>query len=84
MGETLDDRSLADAGISDQHRVVLGLAAEDTNYSPNFGIPADNRIQFAVAGFLNQIPPVFRQGLVSAFRFGTGDPLVPTHGQQGL
>ena len=28
LGETLDDRGLADARLADQHRVVLGAAAE--------------------------------------------------------
>ena len=29
LREALDDRRLADAGLADQHRVVLGLARED-------------------------------------------------------
>ena len=29
LGEALDDRGLADAGVADQHRVVLRLARED-------------------------------------------------------
>jgi len=29
LGQTLDDGSLADAGFADQHRIVLGAAAED-------------------------------------------------------
>ena len=35
LGEPLDDRRLADAGVADQHRVVLGLAREDLDHAPD-------------------------------------------------
>ena len=32
LGEPLDDRGLADAGVADQHRVVLRLARQDLDH----------------------------------------------------
>jgi hypothetical protein len=32
LGQALDDRGLADAGLADEHRVVLGAAAEDLHH----------------------------------------------------
>src|SRR5580692_214347 len=45
--ETLDDRGLADAGLADQHRVVLGAAREDLDYASNFLVASDYRVDFA-------------------------------------
>ena len=44
----LDDRRLAHARLADEHRVVLGLAAEHLDDAPDLGVPADDRVQLAV------------------------------------
>src|SRR5436190_16970381 len=43
LGEALDDRGLADARVTDQHRVVLGAAREDLDDPADLLVPADDR-----------------------------------------
>ena len=50
LGEALDDRGLADAGLADQHRVVLGAAAEDLDGLLDLVDAADHRVELAVRG----------------------------------
>ena len=45
LGEPLDDRGLPDAGIADEHGVVLGLAGQDLHHAADLGVPADDRVQ---------------------------------------
>ena len=51
----LDDRGLADAGLAQEHRVVLGASRQDLNDALNFILPADNRIELALASQLRQV-----------------------------
>ncbi len=67
-GEPFDDRRLADAGLPDQHRVVLGAARKDLDHAPDFLVPADDRIDLSAAGQVGQIPRVPLQGLVFVLR----------------
>ena len=50
LGEPLDDRRLADAGLADQHRVVLGAAGQHLDDAADLGVPADDRVDLALAG----------------------------------
>ena len=50
LGEALDDGGLADAGLTDQHRVVLGTPAEHLHHPPDLGVAADDRVELAVLG----------------------------------
>ena len=54
-GEPLDDRGLADAGLADEHRVVLGAAAEDLDRLLDLVRAADHRIELARAGAGGQV-----------------------------
>ncbi|GLE51007.1 hypothetical protein ATCCBAA256_05940 [Mycobacterium montefiorense] len=74
LGQSLDDRGLADAGLADQHRIVLGATGEHLHDAPNLVVPADNRIEFAFAGQLGQVGGVLLQCLIGGLRVGTGDP----------
>ena len=47
--EALGDRGLADAGLADQHRVVLGAAGEDLDRAADLLVAADDRVELAVA-----------------------------------
>ena len=49
LGEALDDRGLADAGLADEHGVVLRAAAEDLDDAADLLVAADDRIEQAVA-----------------------------------
>ncbi len=55
LGQALDDGGLADAGLAEQHGVVLGAAAEDLNDAFDFVGPADDRIELALAGQFGEV-----------------------------
>ena len=48
LGQALDDGRLADAGLADEHRVVLGAAREHLDDAANLLVAADDRIEFAL------------------------------------
>ena len=49
-GEALDDGGLADAGLADQHRVVLRAPRQHLDDAADLVVAADDRIDLAVAG----------------------------------
>ena len=55
LGEALDDRRLADAGLADQHRVVLRAAGEDLDDAADLVVAADHRVELAVARGLGEV-----------------------------
>ncbi len=68
--QALDDRGLADAGLADQHRIVLGAAGEHLNGAADFLVAADHRIELAVARRLRQIARVFLQRVIGVLGRG--------------
>ena len=61
-------------GLADQHRVVLGPAGQHLDHPPDLGVPADDRVELALAGAAGQVDPVLLQCLVGALRVLAGDP----------
>ncbi len=59
--QAFDDRRLADAGLADQHRIVLGAARQNLDRAADFVVAADDRIELALAGFAGQIAGIFLQ-----------------------
>ena len=57
LGEALDDGGLADAGLADQHRVVLGAAREDLHHALDLVLAPDDRVELALGGQLRQVAP---------------------------
>ena len=53
--QALDDRRLADAGLADQHRVVLLAARQDLHHPLDLLGAADRRIELAFRGQLGQV-----------------------------
>ena len=49
-GQALDDGGLADAGLADQHRVVLGAAREHLDDPADLLVAADDRVELALPG----------------------------------
>ncbi len=84
LGESFDDGGLADAGLADQHRVVLGAAREDLDDAADFLVAADDRIELACLGALGQVAAVLFEGLVGGFGILAGDALAAAHFAQGL
>jgi hypothetical protein len=58
LREPLDDRRLADAGLADQHRVVLGPPAEDLDHATDLVVAPDHRVELALGGGLGQVAAV--------------------------
>ena len=55
LGEALDDRRLADAGLAEEDGVVLGAAAEDLHDALDLVHAADDRVELAVAGEFGEV-----------------------------
>ena len=65
--QPLDDRGLADAGLADQHRIVLGAARQHLDGAADFLVAADHRIELAVARGLGQVAGIFLQRVIGVF-----------------
>jgi hypothetical protein len=71
--QPLGDRGLADAGIADQHRVVLGPSGEDLDGSADLLVAADHRVELVVARRLGEIAGELLERVVAVLgRLGVG------------
>ena len=70
LREALDDRGLADAGLADQDRVVLGPAREDLHDPPDLVVAADDRVELAGARLGGEVAAVLLERLVGALGVG--------------
>ena len=71
--QALDDGGLADAGLADQHRIVLGAARQHLDGAADFLVAADHRIELAVARGLGEVAGIFLQrviGVLGRLRVG--------------
>ena len=59
LSQSLDRRRLADARLTDQHRIVFCLSGENTDHIPDLRVPSDDRIQLLAACLFDQILSVF-------------------------
>ena len=55
LGDALDDRGLADAGLAEQRRVVLRPAGQDLDRLLDLVGAADDRVELALARLLGQV-----------------------------
>ena len=55
LGQAFDDRRLADAGLADEDRVVLGAAREDLDQPLDLAAAADDRVELAGARGCRQV-----------------------------
>ena len=74
-GQPFGDGRLAHTGLADEHRVVLGPAAEHLDHAQDLCVAPDDRIQFAFAGQLGQVAAELFQGAVAALGLRAGDLL---------
>ena len=71
--EAFDDRRLADAGLADQDRIVLGAARQHLDRAADLLVAADDRVELAVARRLRKVAGVFLQRVVALLgRGGVG------------
>ena len=50
LGQALDDRGLADAGLADQHRVYTGAPRQHLDHPPHLLVAADHGVELAALG----------------------------------
>ena len=55
LGQALDDRGLADAGLADEDRVVLRAARQDLHDALDLLLAPDDRVELALAGGLGEV-----------------------------
>ena len=79
LRQAFDDRRLADAGLADQHRVVLGAPLQHLDRAPDLVVAADHRVELALARPLGQVERIFLQRLALAFGLGRIDLLAAAH-----
>ena len=82
QGEPFDDRRLADARLADQHGVVLGAPREHLDHAADFLIAADDRVELALPGPLDQVDAVLFERLEFAFGRLVGHAGTAAHGLQ--
>ena len=84
LGEAFDDRRLADAGLADQHRVVLGAPAEHLDHAADLVVAADDRVDLAVGGAGGEVLAVLLEGGELLLRALVGDAVAATDVAQHL
>ena len=82
--QTLGDRGLADAGVTDQHRVVLGAAGQDLDDPSDLLVAADDRVEPTAAGFLGEVTPVPLERLVLVLGVLARHSMGAPHGLEGV
>ena len=65
LRQALGDRGLADAGLADQHRVVLGAPGEHLDHAADLVVAADHRVELALAAGLGEVARVFLERIVA-------------------
>ena len=55
LRQSFDDGGLTHAGLADQHRIVLGAAAQNLDHAFQFAIASDQRIELGVHRGLGQV-----------------------------
>jgi len=77
--KTLCNGGLANAGLTDQAGVVLGLTGQDADHVADLLITADDGVQLLLAGKIYQILTILLQGVVGLLGIVVGDALVAAH-----
>ena len=67
LGQALDDGGLADAGLADQHRIILGASRKYLDRAAYLVVTADHRVELALAGSFGQVLSVFFESLKVLF-----------------
>jgi hypothetical protein len=82
--ESFDDRGLADAGLADQHGVVLGATLQHLDRAADLVVPADDRVELALLGALGQVNREFLERLAALLSVGVVDLLTAAHVLDGF
>ena len=77
--EPFDDRGLADAGLTDEHRVVLRAARQHLDDAADLLVAADDRIDLPGARGLGEVAAVLLERLVLLFGVVARDAVRAAH-----
>ncbi len=77
--QAFGDGGLADAGLTDEDRVVLGAAREHLDDAPDLLVATDDRVELALAGVLGEVAAVLLERLVLLLGVLAGDPVAASH-----
>ena len=64
LGQAFHDGRLADAGLADQHRVVLGAARQHLDHAADLLVAADHGVELALARQIGQVLGITLERLV--------------------
>ena len=84
LREPFDDRRLADAGLADEHRIVLGAARQHLHDAANLLVAADDGIELALARRLGEVARVALERLILILGRLVGDAMRAAHGLERL
>ena len=62
LGEAFDDGCLADAGLADQHGVVLRATGEHLADPADLAVAPDHGVELALAGTVGEVDPELLEG----------------------
>ena len=74
QGQALGDRGLADAGVADEQRIVLGAPAQDLDRALDLVLAADQDVDLALLGLDVEVGAVGRERF-AALRWCAGRPV---------
>ena len=83
-GQAFDDGGLADAGLADEHGIVLRPAAQHLNDAADLLIATDDRIELAAAREIGEVLGELFERLELRFGILVGDALVATDAGERL
>ena len=84
LGEPFDDGRLADAGLADEHRVVLGAPRQHLNHAANLLVATDHGVELAGARGRGEVARVLLHRLVLVFGGLVRHAVRASHGLQRL
>ncbi len=79
LRQALDDRGLADAGLADQHGVVLRAPREHLDHAPDLVVAADDRVELAGFGGLGEVAAEALERLELLLGVLVGHAMRPAH-----
>ena len=71
LGEALDHGGLADAGLADEHGVVLGAPGQHLADAADLGVSPDDRVELAARRDLGEVDAVLLEGALRVFLGGS-------------
>ena len=77
--EAFDDRGLADAGLTDEHGVVLRAARQHLDDAPDLLVASDDRVELALARLLGEVAAELLERLVLLLGVLARDPVAAAH-----